>query len=100
VKLEYILFKKLINININSLPLINLSSIKDNNLLNNLNYFILDNPSLKSYKDYLLKLLLNFKFILFKRYIFKIDSNNKIIYKASNLKCSVYPPGFSGLYFK
>jgi hypothetical protein len=64
---------------------INLSIIKDNNLFNNLDYYILDNPSLNNYKDYLPKLLLDSKSSLFKRYISRIDFNNKITYKTSNI---------------
>ena len=85
IKLKYILFKDLIGLEINSLPKINLSIIKDNNLLNNIDYFILDNSSLVDYKDYLPKLLLNPKSSLYKRFISNISSSNKINYKISNI---------------
>jgi superfamily II DNA helicase RecQ len=85
IRLEYILFKDLIGLEINSLPKINLSTIKDSNLLSNIDYFILDNPSLVDYKDYLPKLLLNPKSSLYKRYISSISSSNKINYKISNI---------------
>jgi hypothetical protein len=75
----------IIGLEINSLPKINLSTIKDNNLLNNIDYFILDNSSLVDYKDYLPKLLLNPKSSLYKRFISNISSSNKINYKISNI---------------
>ena len=45
-KLEDLLFNKLINIDLDLLPRINLNTIKDNRSLSNINEYILDNPTL------------------------------------------------------
>ena len=84
IKLKDILFKDLINLDINTLPSINLSTIRDNPLINNLDYYILDNPNLESYKDYLVKVLLEPKSKLNKRYIKKVI-NNKLIFNISKV---------------
>ena len=83
-KLKDILFRKLINLEINTLPSINLSIIKDNPLVNNLDYYLLDNPNLEGYKDYLVKILLDPKSKLYKKYIKKVK-DNKLIYNISNI---------------
>jgi superfamily II DNA helicase RecQ len=83
-KLKDILFKDLIDLDINTLPSINLSTIRDNPLISNLDYYILDNPNLESYKDYLVKVLLESKSKLNKRYIKKVI-NNKPIFNISKV---------------
>ena len=82
-KLKDILFNDLIGLDINTLPSINLSTIRDNPLLKNLDYSLLDSPNLIDYKDYLVKLVLEPKSKLNKRYIRKV-SDNKPYFNISN----------------
>ena len=84
IRLKTTLFRDLIDLDINTLPSINLSTIQDNPLLRNIDNYLLDNPNLESYKDYLVKLLLEPGSRLNKRYI-KSVLNNKPVFTITNI---------------
>lgn len=84
IKLENILYKDLLFTNKDSIN-IDINSIEDSLLLNNLNYSIIDNKGLENYKTYFINNLYNTKSIIYNNLVKSINKDNTITYKVSNL---------------
>jgi len=86
IKLKNILFNDLISLDSNILPKLNLDNIEDNSFLNTPTVYIIDNINLESIQDFLLKLLLNPKSSLYRKYIKKIDPELDIpVFRVSTI---------------
>jgi superfamily II DNA or RNA helicase len=83
-KLEDILYKDLLFTSKESIN-IDITSIEDSLLLNNLNYSIIDNKGLENYKTYFINSLFNTRSTIYKELVKSINKDNTITYKVSNL---------------